>query len=45
MGGREEGREGGGRAEGEEEEGGRKMVEERGRWWRRERERVEGGLR
>ena len=33
LGGRERGR--GGRAEGEEEEGGRKMVEERGRGWRR----------
>ena len=32
--GRERG--GGGRAEGEEEERGRKMVEERGRWWRKE---------
>ena len=34
LGGREMG--GGGRAEGEEEERGRKMVEERGRWWRKE---------
>ena len=34
LGGRERG--GGGRAEGEEEEGGKKMVEERGRGWRKE---------
>ena len=40
--GRERGR--GGRAEGEEEEGGRKMVEERGRRWRRRwRKGEEGG--